>query len=455
MTIQTENPATGEIVQTFEPHSDEYIEQAISAAVKAQKEVARWSFAQRKACIEKMAFILEDEAERLGAIVTLEMGKPINQAIGEVKKCATVCRYYAENAERHLEKEHIASDAKESYRAFLPLGVIVAVMPWNFPFWQVFRFAAPAIMAGNTSLLKHASNVPQCALACEDIFKRAGFPDGSLVTLLISGSRVEPILRDNRIAAATLTGSEHAGASVASICGSEIKPTVLELGGADPFIIMPSADIDRAVEFGCKARLQNTGQSCIAGKRFFVHADIYDDVKAKFVEAFKVLKIGDPMSSDTDIGPLVNEQSYLEITQQVDTAIDAGATRVFGARPIEGDGYFFQPGIIENIPKESAAYHEEIFGPVMLLFKVRSLDEAIEIANDSPFGLSSVIWTNDESEQEQAITQLQAGGTFVNSMSSSDPRLPFGGIKKSGYGRELAEEGIRTWSNVKTVSIYS
>ena len=282
MAIQTKNPATGEIVQIFEPHTDEYIESAISRAVLAQKEVARWSFAQRKACMDKMASILDDEAERLGEIITLEMGKPINQAVAELKKCAIVCRYYSENAERHLEKEILVSDAKQSYRAFFPLGVIMAVMPWNFPFWQVFRFAAPAIMAGNTSLLKHASNVPQCALACEDIFKRAGFPDGSLVTLLISGSRVEPILRDERIAAASLTGSEHAGASVASICGSEIKPTVLELGGADPFIIMPSANLERAVEIGCKARLQNTGQSCIAGKRFFVHADIYDEVKAKF-----------------------------------------------------------------------------------------------------------------------------------------------------------------------------
>ena len=454
MAIQTENPATGEIIKVFEPHSDDYIEDGISRAVQAQEKIAGWSFAQRKACMEAMAAILEDEAEGLGEIISLEMGKPISQAVGEVKKCAWVCRYYAENAEAHLEKEVIRSDAKISYRCFLPLGVIMAIMPWNFPFWQVFRFAAPAIMAGNTSLLKHASNVPQCALACEDIFYRAGFPDGSLVTLLISGGRVEPILRDDRIVAATLTGSEHAGASVASICGSEIKPTVLELGGSDPFIIMPSADIEKAVEVGCKARLQNTGQSCIAGKRFFVHEDIYDKVKAKFVERFEALKIGDPMSAETEIGPLVNEQSFIEISQQVDNAIKAGASRVIGAKPIEGDGYFFEPGILEDIPEDSAAYHEEIFGPVMSLFKIKSLDEAIDIANASPFGLSSVIWTKDTAEQEQAIAQLQAGGTFVNSMSASDPRLPFGGIKKSGYGRELAEEGVRTWSNVKTVSIY-
>lgn len=454
MAIQTENPATGEVVKVFAPHADDYVEEAIVRAVNAQKRIASWSFSQRKECMENIATILSDESEHLAGIISLEMGKPIRQAIGEIQKCAWLCQHYANNAEGYLEKEILESDAKLSYRSFQPLGVIMAIMPWNFPFWQVFRFAAPAIMAGNTSVLKHASNVPQCALACEDIFSRSGFPDGSLVTLLISGGRVEPILRDNRIVAASLTGSEDAGASVASICGSEIKPTVLELGGSDPFIIMPSADIEKAVEAGCRARLQNTGQSCIAGKRFLIHEDIYDDVKARFIERFKALKIGDPMSPDTEIGPLVNKQSYEEISQQVENAIKAGATRVMGARPIKGKGYYFEPGILENIPPDSAAYHEEIFGPVMLLFKVKSLNEALVIANDSPFGLSSVIWSANEAEQQQAITQLQTGGTFVNAISASDPRLPFGGIKKSGYGRELAEEGVRTWSNIKTVSIY-
>ena len=454
MVIQTKNPATGDVVKMFEPHTDAYVEEAIFRAVQAQKDMASWSFAKRKMHMEKIASILSDEAERLGAIISLEMGKPIAQAVCEVQKCAWVCRHYAEHAERYLEKEIVKTDAKLSYRCFQPLGVIMAIMPWNFPFWQVFRFAAPAIMAGNSSLLKHASNVPQCALACEDVFRRAGFPDGTLVTLLISGSRVEPILRDDRIAAASLTGSEAAGASVASICGSEVKPTVLELGGSDPFIIMPSADLDKAAEAGCRARLRNTGQSCIAGKRFLIHEDIYDELKARFIKHFKALKIGDPMSLDTDIGPLVNAQSLAQITRQVQTAIKAGAKRVIGARPIEGEGYFFEPGILENISPDCAAYREEIFGPVMLLFKVKSLDEAIEIANDSPFGLSSVIWTQNEAEQAQAIDELQAGGTFINSISSSDPRLPFGGIKKSGYGRELAQEGVRSWSNVKTVSIF-
>ena len=453
MAIQTQNPANGKVVKRFEAHDDDYVDAAIADAVTAQKKIEIWSFKRHRGCMEKMAAILEDEAEALAKIISLEMGKPYKQAVGEVKKCAWVCRYYSENAEAHLEPEYIKSDAKASYRSFFPLGVIMAVMPWNFPLWQVFRFAAPALMAGNTALLKHASNVPQCALAVEDIVERSGFPKGSLVTLLIGGHKVERILRDKRVAAATLTGSEPAGASVASICGSEIMPTVLELGGSDAFIIMPSADIEKAVEIGCKSRLQNNGQSCIAAKRFFVHANIYEDVKARFVSRFKGLKVGNPMAANTDIGPLVNQESQQEITAQVDTAIADGATRVFGAKPIPGEGFYFQPGILENIPPSSKAYHEEIFGPVMLMYKIETLDEAITIANESPFGLGSVIWTQDEAEQEKAIRRLQAGSTFVNSMTASDPRLPFGGIKKSGYGRELAEEGVRSWSNVKTVSI--
>lgn len=453
MAIQTINPATGKIVKVFEPHDEAFVDAAIASADLAQKEVSAWSFDRRKEGMKAMASILENEADDLAKLITLEMGKPYQQAIGEVKKCAWVCDYYAENAEAHLQKEHIKSDARISYRAFFPLGVIMAVMPWNFPFWQVFRFAAPALMAGNATILKHASNVPQCALAIESIFERAGFPKGALITVLISGARVERLLRDDRVVAATLTGSEPAGASVAAICGSEIKPTVLELGGADAFIIMPSADIDKAVEIGCKARLQNNGQSCIAAKRFFIHSDIYEDVKAKFIARFKALKIGDPMLADTDIGPLVNEDSLKEISEQVSSAVKAGAKRVYGAEPLGGDGYYFRPGILEDIPPASKAYHEEIFGPVMLMFKVETLDEAISIANESPFGLGSAIWTQVEAEQDEAIRRLQAGATFVNSMTASDPRLPFGGIKKSGYGRELAEEGVRTWSNVKTISI--
>jgi len=453
MAIQTQNPANGKIVKTFEAYSDAEVDKAIGASVEAHKILRNWSYADRAKAMLKAADILEDEAEQLGEIMTLEMGKPLKGAKAEAEKCAWVCRHYAETAEDYLADEMIESDASKSYRKYLPLGPVLAVMPWNYPLWQVMRFAAPALMAGNTGLLKHASNVPQCALAIEDVFKRAGFPEGAFKTLLIGGSKVERILRDDRVRAATLTGSEPAGASVASICGEEIKPTVLELGGSDPFIIMPSADIEEAVKVGTTARTQNNGQSCIAAKRFFVHADIYDDVKARFVKAFEALKIGDPMKEDTDIGPLVNKDGRDTIAEQVKNAIKDGAKRVTGAESIDGDGYYFKPGIIEDIPESSDAYHEEIFGPVMLLFKVESLDEAIEIANESPFGLGSSVWTTDKAEQEKAITQIEAGATFINSMTASDPRLPFGGIKRSGYGRELAAEGIRAFCNVKTVSI--
>jgi len=453
MAIQTQNPATGEVVKSFEAHSDAQVDEAIKASLAAHKILRDWSFEKRAKAMHKAAEILEDEAEAFGKIMTLEMGKTHKSAIAEAKKCAWVCRHYAENAEDYLADDVVKTDASESYRKYLPIGPVLAVMPWNYPFWQVMRFAAPALMAGNTGLLKHASNVPQCALAMEDIFKRAGFPDGAFKALLISGSKVERILRDDRVRAATLTGSEPAGASVASICGEEIKPTVLELGGSDPFIIMPSADIEKAVKVGTTARTQNNGQSCIAAKRFFVHADIYDDVKARFVKAFEALKIGDPMAEGTDIGPLVNKDAVETITKQVENAIKDGAKRVTGAEPIKGKGFYFKPGILEDIPASSDAYHEEIFGPVMLLFKVESLDEALEIANASPFGLGSSIWTTDKGEQDKAITRIEAGATFVNSMTSSDPRLPFGGVKHSGYGRELAAEGIHAFCNVKTVSI--
>lgn len=453
MAIQSENPATGKVIKTFTPHSDDQVDAMIAKSYAAYKELRLWSFEKRAEHMRKAAQILRDEAETLGAIVTLEMGKTLKSAIGEVKKCALGADYYADNAEAHMADEIVQTNALKSYRAYQPLGPVLAVMPWNYPIWQVVRFAAPALMAGNAGLLKHASNVPQCALYIEDIFKRAGFPEGAFQTLLIGGSKVERVLRDERIKAATLTGSEPAGASVASICGQEIKPTVLELGGSDPFIVMPSADIDKAVSVGTIARNQNNGQSCIAGKRFIVHADVYDEFKAKFVASFKGLKIGDPLNPDTDIGPLVNKASREEIAEQVQNAVKDGADLLVGGVAIDGPGYFFEPGILENIPKSSNAFHEEIFGPVAALYKVNSIDEAIELANDSPFGLGSSIWTTDEAEQAQAIRDIEAGATFVNAMTGSDPRLPFGGIKRSGYGRELAAEGIRAFCNVKTVSI--
>ena len=453
MAIQTQNPATGETLKTFEPHTDAQVDVMIAKSYAAYKELRRWSFEKRAKHMRKAAQIIRDEAEVLGEIVTIEMGKTLKSAIGEVNKCALGADYYADTSAEHMADEIVESNASKSYRAYQPIGPILAVMPWNYPIWQVVRFAAPALMAGNTGLLKHASNVPQCALYIEDIFKRAGFPDGAFQSLLISGSKVERVLRDERVRAATLTGSEPAGASVASICGQEIKPTVLELGGSDAFIVMPSADLDKAVSVGVAARNQNNGQSCIAGKRFIVHADIYDEFKAKFVAAFEALKIGDPMEADTDIGPLVNAASRNEIVGQVENAVKDGATLLTGGTAIDGPGYYFKPGILENISKSSNAYHEEIFGPVAALYKVHSLDAAIELANDSPFGLGGCIWTHDEAEQAQAIRDLEAGATFVNAMTTSDPRLPFGGIKRSGYGRELAAEGIRAFCNVKTVSI--
>ncbi len=453
MAIQSQNPATGDIVKAFTPHTDDQVDGIISKSYAAFKILRLWSFEKRALHMRKAAQIFRNEADILGGIATLEMGKTLKSAIAEVNKSALGADYYADMAATHLADDIVETNASKAYRAYQPLGPVLAVMPWNYPIWQVVRFAAPALMAGNTGLLKHASNVPQCALYIEDVFKRAGFPDGAFQTLLIGGSKVERVLRDDRVRAATLTGSEPAGASVASICGQEIKPTVLELGGSDAFIIMPSADIEKAVAVGTIARTQNNGQSCIAAKRFFIHADIYDDVKARMKVAFEAIKLGDPMEAETDMGPLVNADSLEEVSTQVENAIADGAVRVTGGLKVEGQGYFFTPGILENIPETSNAYHEEIFGPVALLYKIGNLEEAIEIANASPFGLGSSIWTTDEVEQLVAIRDLEAGATFVNSMTSSDPRLPFGGVKKSGYGRELAAEGIRAFCNIKSVSI--
>lgn len=453
MPHQTQNPATGEIVKTFAAHTDAQVDAKIAKSVAAHSELRLWSFKKRADHMRKVAEILREEAKTLGAIATLEMGKTHESAIGEINKSALAADYYADMAADHMQDDVVATGASKSYRAYQPLGPVLAVMPWNYPIWQVIRFAAPALMAGNTGLLKHASNVPQCALYIEDIFLRAGFPEGCFQTLLISGGDVERVLRDDRVKAATLTGSEPAGASVASICGQEIKPTVLELGGSDAFIVMPSADIDAAVEAGIKGRNQNNGQSCIAAKRFIVHDDIYDAFRAKILDATEALTVGDPMDADTDVGPLVNRAARDEIVSQVETAVSDGANLITGGEAIEGPGNYFKPGILENIPKSSDAFHAEIFGPVAALYKVSDITEAVALANDSPFGLGSSIWTRDEAEQAQAIRDIEAGATFVNAMTSSDPRLPFGGIKRSGYGRELAAEGIRAFCNVKTVYI--
>ena len=401
----------------------------------------------------RAAEILESDKNAFAKIMTTEMGKPIKAAVSEAEKCALVCRYYAENAQHHLADQLVETNAGKSYVKFQPLGPVLAVMPWNFPFWQVFRFAAPALMAGNVGLLKHASNVPQCALAIEEIFTRAGFPQGAFQTLLIGSDAVEGILSDECVAAATLTGSEPAGRSVASIAGKQIKKTVLELGGSDPFIVMPSANLDEAVMTAVKARTINNGQSCIAAKRFIIATEIYEEFERRFVDEMRALRIGDPMEESTDIGPLATPQIVNDLDEQVKKAVTSGARVLTGGKRPDRAGNFFEPTVLVNIDLEAPVSCEEIFGPVAMLFRASGINEAIQIANATPFGLGSSAWTNDVKEQSQFIEELEAGSVFINGMVASDPRLPFGGVKHSGYGRELAEFGIREFVNIKTVWI--
>ena len=454
MAFASLNPATGKTVATFDTIADSQVETILLSSMAAHEVLKSWTMTERAAAMHRIADILDAEAEELGALITLEMGKTLKSAIGEVRKCALGCRYYADNAAAIMADEPIETGGPASaFKTYLPLGPIVAVMPWNYPLWQVYRFVAPALMAGNTGILKHASNVPQCGASVEDVVRRAGFPEGALINAYASVQQIGIMLRDDRVKGATLTGSERAGSSVGSICGEQIKPTVLELGGSDAFIVMPSANLNQAVSTAVTARTQNCGQSCIAGKRFIIHADIYDEFRDKFKAAFEALRIGNPNLPNVDMGPLVSKASRDEISAQVEKALQSGATRLTGAEVIDGDGYFYQPGILENVTKGSDTYYEEIFGPVALLFKVDTIESAIELANDSPFGLGSSIFTQDKAEQEMAIRNIEAGATFVNSMTASHPALPFGGIKRSGYGRELAAEGLRAFCNIKTVSI--
>ncbi len=453
MPIATINPATGEMIKTFEPLDDRQLEEKIQRAAETFRKYRTTSFAQRAEWMLRAAEILEMEKHELARMMAIEMGKPIKGGIGEAEKCAWVCRYYAENAEQHLAKEVVQTDARKSYVCFQPLGPVLAIMPWNFPFWQVFRFGAPALMAGNVGLLKHASNVPQCALAIEDIFRRAGFPDGAFQTLLVGTDAVADIIEDARVVAATLTGSEGAGRSVAAAAGKAIKPTVLELGGSDPFIVMASADVETAIKTAVRSRTINNGQSCIAAKRFIVADEIYDQFERHYVEEMRTLRVGDPLNESTDIGPLATEQILKDIDEQVKTSIAAGAVLLTGGKKLEGSGNFYEPTVLGNIPKNSPAYSEEVFGPVAMLFRVKSIDQAIAIANDTTFGLGSSAWTNDVAEQQRFIEELEAGCVFINAMVASDPRLPFGGVKNSGYGRELSEFGIREFVNIKTVWI--
>ena len=451
MSIASINPNTGETLKTFTALSAAQIEEKLRLAASTFDSYRHTSFADRSRMMLRAAEILEEEKREFGKLMTTEMGKPVKAAIAEAEKCAWVCRYYAENAEHHLADTVVETNAQKSFVRFQPLGPVLAIMPWNFPFWQVFRFAAPALMAGNVGLLKHASNVPQCALEIEEIFSRSGFPEGSFQTLLIGSEAVEGLLNDSRVKAATLTGSEPAGRSVASIAGKQIKKTVLELGGSDPFIVMQSANLDEAVSTAVKARTINNGQSCIAAKRFIVATEIYEEFERKFVDQMRALKIGDPMEESTEIGPLATQQIVNDLEEQVQRAVAAGAKVLTGGKRLKGN--FFEPTVLANLDLNAPVSCEEIFGPVAMLFRVNNIDEAIRVANVTPFGLGSAAWTNDPREQAKFIDEIDAGSVFINGMVASDPRLPFGGVKNSGYGRELADFGIREFVNIKTVWI--
>jgi succinate-semialdehyde dehydrogenase/glutarate-semialdehyde dehydrogenase len=452
MTIASVNPATGETLKTFSALTQKQVDQRVDLASRTFKTYRRTTIAERSKLMFRAAEILESRKAEFAQLMTAEMGKPIKSAVQEVEKCALVCRYYAEEAQNHLADRIVTTNATRSYVHFQPLGPVLAVMPWNFPFWQVFRFAAPALMAGNVGLLKHASNVPQCALAIEEVFLRAGFSEGTFQTLLIGSEAVNRILNDSRVVAATLTGSEPAGRSVASIAASQLKKTVLELGGSDPFIVMPSANLDEAIKTAVVARTINNGQSCIAAKRFIVAADVYQEFSNGFVAGMKALRVGDPTDENVQIGPLATAKILEELEAQVKKSVAAGAQILTGGQRIR-PGNFFEPTVLANIPEGSPAYCEEFFGPVALLFKVNGLDEAIRLANDTSFGLGAAAWTSDPIEISRFAEELEAGAVFINGMVASDPRLPFGGVKNSGYGRELGEFGIHEFVNIKTVWI--
>ena len=450
MAIATVDPRTGETLEVFAPASDGEVEAKLERASTAFAGWRRAPMSARADAMLRLADLVLAEKARLGRTMTEEMGKPLASAIAEAEKCAWVCRHYAEQAERDLADEELPTSPARAYVRYLPLGPVLAVMPWNFPFWQVFRFLAPALMAGNVGLLKHASNVPRCALAIEDLALRAGFPEGVFQTLLLEAARVPRVIADRRVVAVTLTGSEGAGASVAAEAGRQIKPTVLELGGTDAFIVLPSADLGTAVTAAVASRTLNNGQSCINAKRFIVHREVYASFEERLVAAFEALKVGDPMTA-VDLGPLALESVRRDVASQVGRSVDAGARLLTGGVAFGERGYWFRPGVLSAIPQGAPAAREELFGPVASLFPADDLDDAIRIANDSDYGLGSSVWTHEEGEIRRLVEELEAGQTFVNAMVASDPRVPFGGIKKSGYGRELGRPGIRAFVNAKTV----
>ena len=447
------NPATGEVVVSYDAHSREEVERRLARAWSCFETFREASFQDRASSMVRAAELLEKEKQALGKLMTEEMGKPIAAGVAEAEKCAWVCRYYAESTEAFLTDELVKTNAQRSLVRYRPLGPVLAVMPWNFPFWQVFRFAAPALMAGNVGLLKHASNVPRCALAIEQIFTQAGFPEGAFQTLLIDSDMVAHVLDDTRVRAATLTGSTRAGSAVAERAGKRVKKTVLELGGSDPFVVMPSADVSLAARTAVRARTINNGQSCIAAKRFIVHSSIYERFRNEMTAGLQSLRVGDPMDPKTEIGPLATVAILAEVESQVSRSVTAGARLLTGGQRLSGPGNFYMPTALDRVPRESPAYREEIFGPVASLFSVDDLEEAIAVANDTSFGLGASVWTNVAAERERLIDGIDAGMIFVNGMVASDPRLPFGGTKGSGYGRELGVWGIREFVNVQTVWI--
>jgi succinate-semialdehyde dehydrogenase/glutarate-semialdehyde dehydrogenase len=457
MAIAVVNPATGAVEREFAPHTPDEVQERLARAQAAFEQLRSTTFAERASWMRAGAEVLEADIERLGAMMTREMGKPISASRAEVAKCAKGMRFYAEHAEGFLADEPLDDpsrvNAARAYARYEPLGVILAVMPWNYPFWQVIRFAAPALMAGNTGVLKHASNVPESALFLEELFERAGFPQGAFTTLLIGSREVQAVIEDPRIRAVTLTGSEPAGRSVASIAAAQVKKSVLELGGSDPFIVMPSADLDAAIATAVTTRTLNNGQSCIAGKRFIVHDDVYDRFAAGFTAAMAALRIGDPMDESTQVGPIATESGRDELAELVDDAVTHGARLLTGGERPHGPGWFYPPTIVGEITPAMRLHREEAFGPVATLYRVSGIDEALEIANGTDFGLSSAAWTTDPAEQDRFIRELEAGAVFLNGMTISYPELPFGGIKNSGFGRELAAVGIREFCNLKTVWI--
>jgi succinate-semialdehyde dehydrogenase / glutarate-semialdehyde dehydrogenase len=445
------NPANDRPIAEYPEPTDEELEGKIALAAERFRDYRRTSFAQRAAWMRAAARLLRERRDRYAELMTLEMGKPIAAAEAEVEKCAWVCEYYAENAAQLLADEVIETDAASSFVTFQPIGPVLAIMPWNFPFWQCFRFAAPALMAGNVGLLKHASNVPGSALAIEEVLRDAGFPEGCFQTLLIGSSRVGGVIDDPRVAAATLTGSEEAGRSIGEAAGRNLKKVVLELGGSDPFIVMPSADIAAAASTAVTARTINNGQSCIAAKRFIVHEAIAGEFERLFVEGVRALQIGDPIERSTDIGPLARREFVEDLHRQVTESIAKGARLLAGGKKLDGPGYFYEPTVLTSVVPGMPAYDEETFGPVAAVIHAKDLDDAIRIANDTRFGLGASAWTNDPVEREHFIAGIEAGSVFINGMVKSDPRLPFGGVKASGVGRELGEFGIREFVNVKTV----